>query len=302
MFNNFMNKKIFSENCNLSNYTTIKVGGVAEFFAEPKNKDEFSYLIKWANSNKQRCQIIGAGSNLLINNTLIKGLVICTKKMKSLKIDPYTGIVEAEAGVMLPTLSNSLAKNGLQGGEWAVGIPGTLGGAIYMNAGIGNLSLAKNLISVKVINKKTNEKLEIEKKSISFEYRFSSFQRNDLEIISAKLLFEPNGNIEKLINTTKYNLKLKTKTQPYHQPSFGSVFKNPEDTYAGKLIDELGLKGFKIGGAEISSMHSNFIINNSSASSKDIYKLITVIQQKVLQNKGIYLQPEVRMIGFDYPN
>ena len=132
-----MNKKIFFESCNLSNYTTIKVGGVAEYFAEPRSIDEFSYLIKWANLNKQRCQIIVAGSNLLINNIFIKGLVVCTKKLKSLKIEPYSGIVEAEAGVMLPTLSNYLAKNGLQGGEWAVGIPGTLGGAIYMNAGTG---------------------------------------------------------------------------------------------------------------------------------------------------------------------
>jgi len=296
-----MNKGIFSENCNLSSYTTIKVGGVAEYFAEPRNLEEFSYLIKWATLNKKRCQIIGAGSNLLINNIFIKGLVICTKKMKSLKIEPHSGIVEAEAGVMLPTLSNALAKNGLQGGEWAVGIPGTLGGAIYMNAGTGNLSLAKNLITVKVFNNKTLEKLEIAKKDINFEYRFSSFQKNELVIIGARLHFEPNGNLEKLIQTTKNNLKLKTKTQPYHQPSFGSIFKNPENNYAAKLIDDLGLKGFKIGGAEISTMHSNFIINNSTASSKDIYELITVVQQKVQQKKGIYLQPEVRMIGFDYP-
>ena len=297
-----MNKKIFSENCDLSSYTTIKVGGVAEYFAEPRNLNEFSHLIKWANLNKQRCIIIGAGSNLLINNIFIKGLVICTKKMKSLTINRYSGIVEAEAGVMLPTLSNFLAKNGLQGGEWAVGIPGTLGGAIYKNAGTREISLAKNLNSMKVINNKTHEKLEIEKKDINFEYRFSSFQRNDLIIMSAKLGFEPNGNIEKLIQTTKNNLKLKTETQPYHQPSFGSVFKNPKNNYAAKLIDDMGLKGFKIGGAEISTMHSNFIINTSSASSKDIYELITVIQQKVQQIKGIYLQPEVRMIGFDYPN
>ena len=296
-----MNKNIFSKNCNLSSYTTIKVGGIAEYFAEPKSIDEFYFLIKWSNLNNQRCQIIGAGSNLLINNIFVKGLVICTKKMRSLTIEAHSGIVEAEAGVMLPTLSNSLAKNGLQGGEWAVGIPGTLGGAIYMNAGTGNLSLAKNLISVKVINKKNHEKLEIEKKDINFEYRFSSFQSNDFAIISAKLHFEPNGNLTKLIQTTENNLKLKTETQPYHLPSFGSVFKNPENSYAAKIIDDMGLKGFKIGGAEISRMHSNFIINNCSASSKDIYELITLIQQKVLQNKGIYLHPEVRMIGFDYP-
>ena len=291
-------KKIFSENCNLSNYTTIKVGGVAEYFAEPKTIEEFYCLIEWSILNNQRCQIIGAGSNLLINNVFIKGLVICTKKMKSLTIEPYSGIVEAEAGVMLPTLSNSLAKNGLQGGEWAVGIPGTVGGAIYMNAGTDNLSLAKNLISVKVINNKTHEKLEIKKKDINFNYRFSCFQNNDLAIISAKLYFEPNGNLQKLIETTKNNLKFKTEKQPYHLPSFGSVFKNPENSYAAKLIDDLGLKGFKIGGAEISRMHSNFIINNSSASSKDIHELITVIQQKVLQKKGIFLHPEVRMIGY----
>jgi len=117
-----MNKKNFSENCNLSFYTTIKVGGVAEYFAEPRSIEEFSYLIKWANLNKHRCQIIGAGSNLLINNIFIKGLVMCTKKLKSLMIEPYSGIVEAEAGVMLPTLSNSLAKNGLKGGELGLGI------------------------------------------------------------------------------------------------------------------------------------------------------------------------------------
>ena len=297
-----MDKKIISKNCNLSSYTTIRVGGVAEYFAEPRSIEEFLYLIKWSNLNNQKCHIIGAGSNLLINNIFIKGLVVCTKKLKSLAINPYSGIVEAEAGVMLPTLSNSLAKNGLQGGEWAVGIPGTLGGAIYMNAGTGNLSLAKNLIAVKVINNKTNEKLKIEKKDINFEYRFSSFQKNDLTIISARLHFKPNGNLTQLIQTTKKNLKLKTETQPYHQPSFGSVFKNPKNNYAAKLIDDMGFKGFKIGGAEVSSMHSNFIINTSSASSNDIYELITVIQQKVLQNKGIFLQPEVRMIGFDYPN
>ena len=164
-----MNKKNFSKNCDLSCFTTIKVGGIAEYFAEPKNIDEFCDLIKWANLNEQRCQIIGAGSNLLINNIFIKGLVICTKKMKTLMIEPYSGIVEAEAGVMLPTLSNSLAKNGLQGGEWAVGIPGTLGGAIYMNAGTSNLSLAKNLITVTVFNNKTLQKIENAKKDINFE-------------------------------------------------------------------------------------------------------------------------------------
>ena len=291
----------FEEKILLSKYTTIKVGGFAEYFSKPNNKDEFINLIKWSHSNNQECRIIGAGSNLLINNIFLKGLTICTKKMRSIKIDSNTGIVEAEAGAMLPTISNILAKNGLQGGEWTVGIPGTVGGAIYMNAGSGTFSFAKNLLSVTVIDTKTLEIYEIQKKDIDFQYRFSPFQQNNLLIISAKLFFDPKGNIEQLLETTKKNLKRKTETQPYDLPSFGSVFKNPTNNYAGKLIEDLGLKGFKIGDAEISTMHANFIVNNASANSQDILDLITVIQQKVLQKKGIFLEPEVRMMGFDYP-
>ena len=291
----------FEEKIKLSNYTTIKVGGFAEYFSKPNNANEFFNLIKWSNLNNQECQIIGAGSNLLINNIFLKGLTICTKRMRSIKIDCLTGVVEAEAGVMLPTMSNILAKNGLQGAEWTVGIPGTVGGAICMNASAGKFSLANNLLSVRVIDTKSLKISEIQKKDINFEYRFSSFQQNNLLIISAKLLFEPNGNVVELLETTKKNLKRKTETQPYDLPSFGSVFKNPTNNYAGKLIEELGLKGYKIGDAEISTIHGNFIVNNSSANSKDILNLIKVIQQKVLQKKGIFLEPEVRMMGFDYP-
>ncbi len=296
-----MQKDLIYKDINLSNYTTIKAGGIAEFFAEPRDINEFINLIKWSRANNQQCQIIGAGSNLLINNIFLKGITICTKKLRNIRIQAISGIVEADAGVMLPTLSNLLAKNGLQGGEWAIGIPGTIGGAVFMNAGSGNLSIADNLISVKVIDSLSLAIFEIKKKDISFKYRFSPFQLNNLLVISAKLYFEPNGDIEKLKETTKNNLKIKTEKQPYHLPSFGSVFKNPKNNYAAKLIDELALKGFKVGDAEISTMHSNFIVNNSSANSKDIFKLITFIQQKVLQKKGIFLQPEVRMIGFDYP-
>ena len=291
----------FEKKIKLSNYTTIKVGGFAEYFSKPNNATEFFNLIKWSHLNNQECRIIGAGSNLLINNILLKGLTICTKKMRSIKIESHSGIVEADAGVMLPTMSNILAKNGLQGGEWTVGIPGTVGGAICMNAGSGKLSLANNLLSVQVIDTKTLEISEIKKNDINFQYRYSPFQQNNLVILSAKLIFEPKGNIDELLETTRKNLKRKTETQPYDLPSFGSVFKNPPNTYAGKLIEELGLKGFKVGDAEVSTMHGNFIVNNSSANSKDILDLITVIQQKVLQKKGIFLQPEVRMIGFDYP-
>ena len=159
----------FEQKINLSNFTTIKVGGFAEYFSQPNNAEEFINLIKWSHINNQKCQIIGAGSNLLINNIFLKGLTICTKKMNAIKIKSSSGIVVADAGVMLPTMSNILAKNGLQGGEWTVGIPGTLGGAICMNAGSGNFSVARNLLSVKVIDTTTLETYEIQKKDIDFQ-------------------------------------------------------------------------------------------------------------------------------------
>ena len=289
---------IIKNNINLLNYTTIKVGGCTEFFAEPESISELIEYLKWVKLNNLKCRIIGAGSNLLIKDTLHNGLTICTRKLKKIKINKLSGLVEAESGVMLPVIANLLAHNGCEGGEWLIGIPGTIGGAVFMNAGSGELWISKYLLSVQVID---TEKLTIhtlKKKSLDFKYRFSSFQMNKLIILSADFIFQPNQNIKKIIELTKENLINKTKTQPYHLPSFGSVFKNPTNNYAGKLIEEAGLKGFSIGGAQVSKMHSNFIVNNANATSEEIYQLITVIQQKVLQKKGIFLHPEVRMIGY----
>ena len=195
-------------------------------------------------------------------------------------------------------LANLLAKNCCKGGEWSIGIPGTVGGAIFMNAGYGDFSISKHLISVKVIDIQTLNIFDISKKDLSFKYRFSSFQKNKLIILSAKFYFEPGGDKDLITKVTKANLKKKTDSQPYHLPSFGSVFKNPDNYYAGKLIEESGLKGFKLGGAQVSTIHANFIVNHLNASSEEIYQLISLIQEKVQQKKGIFLHPEVRMIGF----
>ena len=286
---------------NLKNYTTIKVGGIAEYFSEPKNLSELFDLINWAKSKSYNFRIIGAGSNLLIKDIYLKGLTICTKRMKTIKINPRTGFVFAECGVMLPTLANLLAKNSCMGGEWAVGIPGTIGGALFMNAGCGESSISDKLSSVQVIDTQSQEIYDIKKEDLFFKYRFSSFQTNNLLVLSAKFYFEPEGDLKWIIKKTQTNLKNRLASQPYHLPSFGSVFKNPNKNYAGKLIEEVGLKGLKCGGAEISQMHANFIVNSSSATSDDILNLINIVQQKVIQKKGILLHPEVRMIGFEYP-
>ena len=285
-------------NIHLLNYTTIKIGGYTEFFAEPESINELIELLNWVKLNNLKYRIIGAGSNLLIKNTFHKGLTICTRKLKKIKINKLSGCVEAESGVMLPVMANLLAQNGCEGGEWLIGIPGTIGGAVFMNAGAGKIWISKYLLSVEVLDTTNLTIYKLDKKNLIFKYRFSSFQTNKLAILTANFMFKPNKNIKKITDETKQNLKNKTNTQPYHLPSFGSVFKNPKNNYAGKLIEDVGLKGFSIGGAQVSDMHSNFIVNNGNATSEEIYQLITVIQQKVLQKNGIFLHPEVRMIGY----
>jgi len=293
-----MVKVNIQNNISLLNYTTIKVGGKTEFFSEPANISELKNILKWASNKGIHCQIFGAGSNLLISENIWKGLFICTKKLKAINLNQETGLLEAECGVMLPTISNLLAKNSCKGGEWSIGIPGTVGGAIFMNAGYGDFSISKHLVSVKVIDTKTLNVFNVSRKDLTFRYRFSSFQKNKLIILSAKFYFEPGGDKDLITKVTKANLKKKTDSQPYHLPSFGSIFKNPDNYYAGKLIEESGLKGFRLGGAQVSDMHANFIVNHLDASSEDIYQLISLIQEKVQQKKGIFLHPEVRMIGF----
>ena len=285
-------------NINLINYTTIKIGGFTEFFAEPESISELIDYLKWVKLKQLKYRIIGAGSNLLIRNTFHEGLTICTRKLKKIKINNLSGLVEAECGVMLPVIANLLAQNGCEGGEWLIGIPGTIGGGVFMNAGTDKIWISKYLLSVQVLDTKSLSIYTLDNKNLIFKYRFSSFQTNKLVILTAKFMFRPNKNIKKISDKTKQNLQNKTNSQPYHLPSFGSVFKNPTNNYAGKLIEEVGLKGFKIGGAQVSTMHSNFIVNNGDATSEEIYQLITVIQQKVLQKKGIFLHPEVRMIGY----
>ena len=291
------NKKV-KNNINLLNYTTIKIGGSTEFFAEPNSISELIEHLKWVKLNNLKYRIMGAGSNLLIKNTFHKGLTICTRKLKKITINKLSGYVETECGVMLPVMANLLAQNGCEGGEWLIGIPGTIGGAVFMNAGSGNLWTSKYLLSVQVLDTKNLSIYKLNMENLIFKYRFSSFQTNELVILKANFMFKTNKNIKEITEKTKQNLKNKTNMQPYHLPSFGSVFKNPADNYAGKLIEDVGLKGFSIGGAQVSNMHSNFIVNNGNATSEEIYQLITVIQQKVLQKKGIFLHPEVRMIGY----
>ena len=292
-----MNKLDLKENISLSNFTTWRIGGPAEWIAQPKNNEEMKYLIHWINQRKITCNIIGAGSNLLINDKGIKGLSLCMRQLKGIQIDKNTGIIEVLSGEMLPTLARKAAANGLHGLEWAVGIPGTIGGAVVMNAGAQGHCISNYLESITTLSLNGEYKL-IKANDLNFRYRYSLLQEEQLIVMSARLKLETGHRESKIRKITNENFHHRLRTQPYKDQSCGSVFRNPEPLKAAKLIEELGLKGFRFGGAEISKIHSNFIINANKASSEDVQGLIKYIQKKVLDAYGILLETEVKQCGF----
>ena len=283
----------------LASYTTWHIGGKAEWFSQPNNISEIKSLIAWSNERKIPCTIIGAGSNLLINDEGIKGLVICLKKLHGYEINEKNGVIEAFSGENIPSLARRAAKGGLHGLEWAAGIPGTLGGAVVMNAGAQGGSFSDCIDSVKVLTINGGEQLELPVKDLNYAYRSSRLQKNQFIVLSAKLKLEPGYDPQTILKTTNSNLQLRINTQPYDKPSCGSVFRNPMPYKAGKLIEELGLKGLCIGGAEVSKLHANFIVNKGDATAHDIDQLITVIQNKIQSAYGLQLHPEVKRLGFD---
>ncbi len=282
----------------LAQYTTWRVGGPAEWLAEPTSIAEIKALIDWAKKQKIPCQIIGAGSNLLINDAGIKGLSICLRKFNGSKIDPKDGLVEAVSGEPLPTLARRAARAGLHGLEWAVGIPGTIGGACVMNAGAQGGCTSERLESIQVLPLDGNEIFELKQQDLNFNYRYSRLQKEPFVVLSAKFKLEPGHNKKELCEKTHQNLIHRKSTQPYELPSCGSVFRNPEPFKAGRLIEDLGLKGHCIGGAEISKTHANFIVNTNHASAKDIVQLIAFVQQAVQKTHGLLLHTEVKQLGF----
>ena len=287
----------------LADYTTWRVGGPAEWLAEPTHKDQLIELISWAHQHQLSWRVIGAGSNLLISDAGLAGLTICLRKLQGMNLNGETGVVEALAGEPIPTLARRAARAGLHGLEWAVGIPGTVGGAAVMNAGAQGGCTAERLLSVEVIdalpNGSENAAIRIlNNAELDFSYRHSRLQDSDLMVISARFQLEPGHDPKALSRATSSNLNHRTTTQPYQWPSCGSVFRNPEPLKAGQLIEALGLKGHRIGGAEVSPVHANFIVNNGSASANDILSLIALVQKEVENNHGITLHPEVKRLGF----
>jgi UDP-N-acetylmuramate dehydrogenase len=283
----------------LQPYTTWKVGGAAEWFGEPASDEELVAMAAWAWREGVALRCIGAGSNLLIADSGLEGLTLCNRRLQGSRLEAGSGWVEAEAGEPIPTLARKAARAGLSGLEWAVGIPGTVGGAAVMNAGAQGGCTAEWLHSVRVLDPARPEQtFELEAQELEFAYRHSRLQQEPLIVLAARFRLESGHDPADVTQRTSANLHSRTSTQPYQQPSCGSVFRNPEPQKAGRLIEELGLKGLRIGAAEVSTLHANFIVNTGDASAADIDALIREVQRRVLEHRGIPLRPEVKRLGF----
>ena len=283
----------------LANFTSWKVGGAAEWLAEPGNQAELVALAAWAQAQAMPLRCIGAGSNLLIADAGLAGLTLCNRRLQGSSLDASTGLVEAEAGEPIPTLARKAARLGLSGLEWAVGIPGTVGGAVVMNAGAQGGCTADWLHSVRLLDPANPATpFELEARELDFAYRHSRLQVETWIVLAATFQLEAGHDPAAITSRTSANLHSRTSTQPYQQPSCGSVFRNSEPQKAGQLIEALGLKGLQIGDAQVSPIHANFIVNIGQASASDIDALIAEVQRRVLASHGLTLHPEVKRLGF----
>ena len=300
--NALLESGVLQHQVSLANYTTWRVGGPAEWLAEPNDAEQCLALLQWAQAEGLNTQVIGAGSNLLIADAGLPGLTLCLRRLQGSQLDAESGQVKALAGEPLPTLARRAARLGLHGLEWAVGIPGTVGGAAAMNAGAQGGSTADCLTAVEVIDQSLKDSLEttttLSNPDLAYDYRHSLLQGSDHLVVSAQFQLEPGHDAKELMRKTSGNLSHRTTTQPYQWPSCGSVFRNPEPEKAGQLIEGLRLKGRRIGGAEVSPVHANFIVNVGDATADDIRALIDFVQNEVERMHGITLHPEVKRLGF----
>ncbi|MEH1873748.1 UDP-N-acetylmuramate dehydrogenase [Nostoc sp.] len=280
----------------LSAFTSYRVGGAADLYVAPRNIEALQASLKYAKERNLKVTTLGAGSNLLVSDGGISGLVIATRHLRFSNFDPKTGQLTVAAGESIPTLAWAAAELGWQGLEWAVGIPGTAGGAVVMNAGAHNSCIAEMLVSAQVLSPDgTLETLTPDR--LGYSYRTSLLQGGDRIVTQATLQLAPGADPAKVLAITREHKKHRLSTQPYNFPSCGSVFRNPKPYSAGWLIEQTGLKGYQIGGAQVAQLHANFIVNRGGAKASDIFCLIRHIQHQVQERWSINLEPEVKMLG-----
>ena len=278
----------------MSRHTSFKVGGNAQIFLEPKDEKALQSLLKFINAEKINYYIIGNGSNMLVSDKGYKGIIISMLKFTSPSLIENESIT-ISAGKTLKELTELACENSLSGLEFAYGIPGSVGGAVFMNAGAYDGEIKEVLDKVKVMDKEGNV-LSLNAGELDLSYRHSNIEEKGYIVLEAKF------NLKKADKSAIWEkmqelMARRIDKQPLNFPSAGSTFKRPEGYFAGKLIDDAGLRGYSIGGAKVSDKHCGFIVNADKASAKDVYALITYVRLKVKDRFGVELEPELRVLG-----
>ncbi len=278
----------------MKKHTTFKIGGCADIFCEPKNADELKKLIDFFKSNSIPHTVIGNGSNLLVSDKGVRGAVIKTgSRMAEININGDT--ITAGAGALLSRLARIATEEGLSGMECISGIPGSVGGALYMNAGAYGAEISDITESVTYLMP-NGELVCSPRNDLKLEYRNTSFMENSGIIVSCVLRLK-RGNKERIAADMAEITKRRIDKQPIELPSAGSFFKRPEGHFAGKLIEDCGLKGFTVGGAKISEKHAGFVVNFNNASAADVIGVMNGVRDRVYSETGVTLEPEVRFLG-----
>ena len=287
-------EKLYNEP--LSRHSSFKIGGEAKAVYFPSSRDEFIELLLSLKTSGERYIIIGNGSNILFDDKGFNGSVIITRKMCDVeyKYDADGVVISAEAGVKLTELSREAGKkHALTGLEFGFGIPATIGGAIYMNAGAYGGQMADVVLDIEAYDIEKNEVVVIDNAGADFSYRHSIFEENkNLVVLSARLRLS-HGDINEITNKMDTNMQSRRDKQPLEFPSAGSTFKRPEGYFAAKLIDDAGLKGYTVGGARVSEKHAGFVINAGGATSYDVLTLMSDVSAIVKEKFGVELSPEV---------
>jgi len=273
------------KNISLKKYNTYGIDTKTKYLVMPNSKQDILNVLNYLNNNHIPYYVLGNGSNILLPDNDYNGAIIKLNKLN--KIEIKNNILKVEAGVLLPYLNQKLLNLGYVNFYWASSIPGEVGGSIHGNAGAYKHDIFENLISIEIIQ--NNKIITLNKEDIKYGYRYTNL--NNCLILSATFNLV-KGDVNTIKEEMKLNLKKRMKTQPLNELTAGSVFKNPDGYSAGKLIEDLGLKGKVIGGAKVSEKHANFIVNFNKAKASDIISLINLIQEKVLKENNINLELE----------
>lgn len=283
------------ENIKLKNYTSFKVGGPADLFITPLNIESVKEFMPLLNNSGLPYFILGKGSNLIVSDRGYRGIIIYTGELNNYEIKD--NIIAAETGLELKELADIALAESLSGLEFAGGIPGSLGGALYMNAGAYNGEM-KDVIKSAVFVNTQGEIIEKNNKELKLDYRTSILQKKNNNCFAVKVLLSLKKSSKEKIKAKMDDLhQRRWNKQPMELPSAGSIFKRPPGHYTGALIEDADLKGYQIGGAQVSNKHAGFIVNKGGATAEDIINLIDKIKKEVYKNNGVQLEVEPRFLG-----